>query len=85
MKVQVRFLSTLKSILSKLIKVMGLSSKIKQTNQGQTQNDHILSKQEYELLFSILKDSWIKGADVQVMYSTIYKLQEQYISHYGNQ
>jgi len=63
---------------------MGLSSKIKQTNQDQTQSDDILSKQEYELLFSVLKDSWIKGAQVQVMYSAIYKLQKQYISHYGN-
>lgn len=62
---------------------MGLSSKVQQSTQS-TQQDHTLSKQEYELLFSILKDTWIKGEEVQVMYSTIYKLQEQYISHYGN-
>ncbi len=83
MKAQVRFSSTLKNILNKIIKVMGLTSKVKETYESE-QQEHILSRQEYELLFDILKDTWIKGSEVQVMYSTIYKLQEQYISHYGN-
>jgi hypothetical protein len=62
---------------------MGLSSKVEQVSKPQ-QPQHILSKQEYELLFKILKETWIKGEDIQVMYGTIHKLQEQYISHYAN-
>lgn len=62
---------------------MGLTSKPQEANKPE-QKEHLLSKQEYELLFKILKETWIKGEDIQVLYITIHKLQEQYISNYGN-
>lgn len=78
-----RFSFTLSALYKLLIKVMGISSKVEQVVKPQLEL-HLLSKQEYELLFKILKETWIKGEDIQVMYGTIHKLQEQYISHYGN-
>ncbi len=63
---------------------MGISSKVQQASKPEQSDQHLLSKQEYELLFKILKETWIKGEDIQVMYGTIHKLQQQYIFHYGN-
>ncbi len=62
---------------------MGLTSKIQEAAKPE-QKDHTLSKEEYEFLFSVMKETTFKGEQVQVVYNTIRKLQEQYIFHYGN-
>jgi hypothetical protein len=62
-------------------RVMGIVNK--ENNQKQInkkpQIDTTLSKQEYEKLFEALKNSNIKGEDIQVMYNVILKLQTQYV------
>ena len=62
---------------------MGLSEKTTSRVNKEPQIDLSLSKQEYEKLFEVLKDSNVKGGDVQIMYNIILKLQTQYIEKYN--
>jgi len=62
---------------------MGLTSKIQEAAKPE-QKDHTLLKEEYEFLFSVMKETTFKGEQVQVVYNSIRKLQEQYIFYYGN-
>lgn len=59
---------------------MGL---IKSNSQSDTNDDITLTKIEYQKLFEILKRSTIIGEDIQVTYSLILKLQQQYADKYG--
>ena len=62
---------------------MGLASKVQEEVKLE-KKDHTLSKEEYEFLFGVMKDTTFKGEQVQVVYNSIRKLQEQYIFYYGN-
>jgi hypothetical protein len=62
---------------------MGLTSKIQEAAKPE-QKDHTLLKEEYEFLFSVMKETTFKGEQVQVVYNSIRKLQEQYLFYYGN-
>jgi basic membrane lipoprotein Med (substrate-binding protein (PBP1-ABC) superfamily) len=80
----VKYLSTLKKLKKKLFRfikkiIMGLSNKVTNKTNNTPQIDTTLSKQEYEKLFEALKNSNIKGEDIQVMYNVILKLQTQYV------
>lgn len=56
---------------------MGLIDKIV-TKQQQDQNQ--LSPQEIQLALSLLKQSTIKGEQVEIFYNLVLKLQNQFIS-----
>lgn len=47
-----------------------------------TTSELTLSRHEYEKLFETLKNSTIRGEDIQMMYKVILKLQNQYINLY---
>lgn len=63
-------------------KVMSLIDKIKQQNieasQSPERDAFSLSKQEIELLLSLIKESTFKGEHVETLYTMVYKLQQQY-------
>jgi hypothetical protein len=56
--------------------VMSLLDKIK-TNK--TQNESSLNKEELELILTLIKNSSFKGKDVETLYNSVYKLQQQYL------
>ena len=43
------------------------------------QEDYSLSKQDIELLLTLIKDSTFKGEHVETLYALVYKLQQQYL------
>lgn len=55
---------------------MGILDKIKPTEE----KDYSLSKQEIEFLLTLIHDVNFKGKDVEILYNSIYKLQNQYKS-----
>jgi len=63
-------------------KVMSLINKIKQQNTEASQSTErdafSLSKQEIELLLSLIKDSTFRGEHVETLYTMVYKLQQQH-------
>lgn len=55
------------------------------TKTKESSNESLeLSKNEYELLFSVLKNSTFKGEDLEALYKMALKLQKQYTSLYKN-
>jgi hypothetical protein len=64
-------------------KVMSLLNKITnqpniEASQSPERDAFSLSKQEIELLLTIIKDSTFKGEHVETLYALVYKLQQQY-------
>lgn len=61
---------------------MSLLDKIKQQNieasQSPERDAFSLSKQEIELLLSLIKESTFKGEHVETLYTMVYKLQQQH-------
>lgn len=81
MKVQEIYSYILKLIKIVIFFIMGLVT----TKTKESSNESLeLSKSEYELLFSILKNSTFKGEDLEVLYKMASKLQKQYTSLYKN-
>jgi len=66
-------------------KVMSLINKIKQQNieasQSSERDAFSLSKQEIELLLTMIKDSSFRGEHVETLYTLVYKLQQQYLNN----
>lgn len=59
-------------------KVMSILDKIKQDNKASNSDAFSLSKQEIEFLLILIKDANFKGEHVELLYSLVYKLQQQY-------
>ena len=63
-------------------KVMALIDKIRQQNiessQSTERDDFSLSKQEIELLLTIIRDASFKGEYIEPLYALVYKLQQQH-------
>jgi len=70
-----KFGYTLKIIYNK---VMSILDKIKQNNKASETDAFSLSKQEIEFLLLLIKDANFKGEHVELLYSLVYKLQQQY-------
>jgi hypothetical protein len=72
-----KFGYTLKIIYNK---VMSILDKLKQNNKASETDAFSLSKQEIEFLLLLIKDANFKGEHVELLYSLVYKLQQQYQS-----
>lgn len=63
-------------------KVMSILDKINkqpiQASQSPERDAFTLSKQEIELLLSLIKDSTFRGEHVETLYTMVYKLQQQH-------
>lgn len=70
------FISTLNKIFKK---VMGLLDKMKQESSSLKGEDFSLEKQEIEFILMLIKDSSFKGEQVETVYNTVFKLQQQYL------
>ena len=70
------FISTLSKIFKK---VMGLLDKIKQESPSSKVGDFSLEKQEIEFILMLIKNSSFKGEQVETVYNTVFKLQQQYL------
>jgi len=70
-----KFGYTLKIIYNK---VMSILDKLKQNNKASETDAFSLSKQEIEFLLLLIKDANFKGEHVELLYSLVYKLQQQY-------
>jgi len=67
-------------------KVMSILNKIQQqsntqASQSQERDAFSLSKQEIELLLSLIKESSFKGEHIETLYALVYKLQQQYLNN----
>jgi uncharacterized Fe-S cluster-containing protein len=60
-------------------KVMGLLDKIKQESPSSKVGDFSLEKQEIEFILMLIKNSSFKGEQVETVYNTVFKLQQQYL------
>ena len=47
--------------------------------ESQTKSEFVLDKHEIELLLILIKNSTFVGEQVEDLYSTVYKLQQQYL------
>ena len=60
---------------------MGILDKLtNNTNNSNSPGEFSLSQQEIELLLSMIKDSHFRGDVIELLYGTVYKLQQQYIT-----
>lgn len=58
--------------------VAGETASLTESGKKQTSND--LSKQDLEYLLSLLKNADLKGHQIEMFYSLVIKLQNQYIA-----
>jgi hypothetical protein len=58
---------------------MGLLDKIKQESPSSKVGDFSLEKQEIEFILMLIKNSSFKGEQVETVYNTVFKLQQQYL------
>ena len=61
---------------------MGLVEKAK---GNAVQNNEELTKEEYEFLFGVLKNTDFKGHQVESLYNLVIKLQKKYLNLVNNQ
>jgi hypothetical protein len=59
---------------------MSLVNKIQQESSTSKVGDFPLEKQEIEFILFLIKNSQFKGEQVEIVYNTVYKLQQQYIN-----
>lgn len=57
---------------------MSILNRMKQ-QQGDEPGEYDLSKQDIEMLLTLIKDSTFKGEHVETLYALVYKLQQQYL------
>lgn len=57
----------------------GILDKIKQNDK--TQQDFSLTKQELEFLLVLIKEVTFKGENVELLYTIVNKIQQQYLNH----
>jgi len=58
---------------------MAIIEKNKQNSSPITGEDFNLSQQELEFLLLLIKDSTFKGSQLEEVYNSVYKLQQQYL------
>jgi hypothetical protein len=58
-------------------KVMSLINKLQQNPQS-PETESIFTKEEIEFLLITLKDSTFRGSQLEVVYNTVVKLQQEY-------
>ena len=58
-------------------KVMSLINKLQQNPQS-SETESIFTKEEIEFLLITLKDSTFRGSQLEVVYNTVVKLQQEY-------
>jgi hypothetical protein len=58
---------------------MGLLDKMKQESSSSKVGDFSLEKQEIEFILMLIKNSSFKGEQVETVYNTVFKLQQQYL------
>jgi hypothetical protein len=58
---------------------MAIIEKAKQNSSPITGEDFNLSQQELEFLLLLIKDSTFKGSQLEEVYNSVYKLQQQYL------
>lgn len=54
---------------------------IRQNNPAVVKDINQLTTAEIEFLLSLIKDSTFKGEQVEIIYNTTFKLQQQYINN----
>ncbi len=59
---------------------MGLVNKTQQESSTSKVGDFSLEKQEIEFILMLIKDSSFKGEQVEIVYNSVYKLQQQYLN-----
>jgi len=58
---------------------MAIIEKNKQNSSPITGEDFNLGQQELEFLLLLIKDSTFKGSQLEEVYNSVYKLQQQYL------
>ena len=66
------------SILNRMKQQQGVENN-NITQQGDEPGEYDLSKQDIEMLLTLIKDSTFKGEHVETLYALVYKLQQQYL------
>lgn len=66
------------SILNRMKQQQGVENN-NISQQGAEPSEYDLSKQDIEMLLTLIKDSTFKGEHVETLYSLVYKLQQQYL------
>lgn len=67
-------------VIKKIFKqVMSILNKLNQKSVSQKEADFFLEKQEIELILLIIKDGTFRGEQLENLYNTVYKLQQQYL------
>ena len=58
---------------------MAIIEKQKQNSSLTNGEEFLLSQQELEFLLVLIKESTFRGAQLEEVYNTVYKLQQQYL------
>jgi hypothetical protein len=58
---------------------MAIIEKQKQNSSPTNGEEFLLSQQELEFLLVLIKESTFRGAQLEEVYNTVYKLQQQYL------
>ena len=67
-------------VIKKIFKqVMSILNKLNQKSVSEKEADFFLEKQEIELILLIIKDGTFRGEQLENLYNTVYKLQQQYL------
>lgn len=67
-------------VIKKIFKqVMSILNNMNPKSVSQKEADFFLEKQEIELILLIIKDGTFRGEQLENLYNTVYKLQQQYL------
>jgi hypothetical protein len=58
---------------------MAIIEKQRQNSSPTNGEEFLLSQQELEFLLVLIKESTFRGAQLEEVYNTVYKLQQQYL------
>jgi hypothetical protein len=58
---------------------MAIIEKQKQNSSPANGEEFLLNQQELEFLLVLIKESTFRGAQLEEVYNTVYKLQQQYL------
>jgi hypothetical protein len=58
---------------------MAIIEKQKQNSSPTNGEEFLLSQQELDFLLVLIKESTFRGAQLEEVYNTVYKLQQQYL------
>lgn len=67
-------------IIKQILKlVMSILDKLNNNKSASNEVDFFLEKQEIELILLIIKNGSFSGEQLETLYNTVYKLQQQYL------